>query len=251
MKLREYPVAPATFQLPPDEERKNLHVGDYVKLTFVDTSAERMWVKVTKIASPGVYRGELMNTPIAVSLTKGTPVVFSWQHVIDISDEDTPSGFEELLAYCKNTARWVVNIDRGSNPLTDSPPFLEAKRHIMSAVELSAWDKMDGHQAEILKELDAALRSFPTDVLKSEQDKLNPDEQNPADLAVDPDVTAMFSALFKSVTDSSSLNLYMIMHPPAAECGLLDSAFYRLLSPEDKKHAEAVWNARGHAAGKS
>jgi hypothetical protein len=87
--IADYLVAPApTFEIPPDEERKNLKVEDFAKLCFKHPGSpmgERMWVKVQRITGAGEYEGTLDNDPIIVPMKCGDEVSFKWNNVIEIS----------------------------------------------------------------------------------------------------------------------------------------------------------------------
>ena len=88
--LGDYTVAPApTFGLPPDEERKNMKVGEYAKVSFQipqgfpgDPNVERMWVLIQKVTAPGEYEGILNNDPVIVPMQDGDEVKFKWNNVI-------------------------------------------------------------------------------------------------------------------------------------------------------------------------
>lgn len=92
--------SPATFWIPPREDRENLRVGQAVKLTFhlegdddgaVVTQVERMWVWVSEVRPDG-YVGILDDQPGAyepsddIYLVMGAEVPFLSEHVIDIAD---------------------------------------------------------------------------------------------------------------------------------------------------------------------
>jgi hypothetical protein len=67
--LTDYTVAPApTFGLPPDNERKAIVPGQFVKVVFnfQGEMSERMWVKVTDYREgkgSGKFIGSLDNNP--------------------------------------------------------------------------------------------------------------------------------------------------------------------------------------------
>ncbi|HEX4343031.1 MAG TPA: DUF2314 domain-containing protein [Verrucomicrobiae bacterium] len=81
--------SPATFWIPPQEQRADLRPGDLVKLIFritVDDEmhVERMWVRVTEI-KPEYYIGALDNDPYCTNeLQSGMRVEFHSDHVIEI-----------------------------------------------------------------------------------------------------------------------------------------------------------------------
>jgi len=86
-KLGDYTVPPAdTFELPEDSVRRSLVEGCFAKLVFDE--AERMWVKITKVVSEGVYEGELDNVPVCVDLECGAHIEFEWKHIIDFIPVD-------------------------------------------------------------------------------------------------------------------------------------------------------------------
>ena len=72
---------PDTFYVPPEDERRNLKVGDFAKLGFEDR--ERMWVLVTG-KEGDLYFGLLSNTPMSVDMKYGDKVEFEQHHIMDI-----------------------------------------------------------------------------------------------------------------------------------------------------------------------
>jgi hypothetical protein len=79
----------SSFEIPEKEARNGLRVGDHAKLIFIERiraqeEGERMWVKVTKVRSPGKYEGVIDNDPVVVNMTYGDPIVFYAEHVCDI-----------------------------------------------------------------------------------------------------------------------------------------------------------------------
>ena len=94
--------APSTFFIPPENERRNLRIGQAAKLIFrirvvdeagvAEVVTERMWVYVTgKLGA--VYEGRLQNQPEATSdFRPGTQVRFLAEHVCDI--DDPPKDFQ-------------------------------------------------------------------------------------------------------------------------------------------------------------
>ena len=87
---------PTTFEIPSDEEKSKVKVGDFVKLNFLynkqvpipnqaghTCSAERMWVQVTGIED-GQYKGEINNTPLNTDLQEKMVVDFELKHVCSI-----------------------------------------------------------------------------------------------------------------------------------------------------------------------
>jgi len=79
---------PLTFFIPTIKEKKELNVGDRVKLGFANNNGkcgERMWVKIIKIK--GIYfQGELDNRPLNpdFGIQVGSEIDFSFKHIIDI-----------------------------------------------------------------------------------------------------------------------------------------------------------------------
>jgi len=86
MLNREFP---ATFLIPPEDERIGLSTGDFVKLIFRietddDTAVERMWVKVTEVRASG-YLGILDNDALCTeAIRSGMQIEFHADHVIQI-----------------------------------------------------------------------------------------------------------------------------------------------------------------------
>lgn len=79
-----------TFQIPSLQERKNLKIGNSVKLIFLNSDeelpAERMWVIITKIILNG-YEGTLDNNPAFNNELKYNDVIiFKYENIIDIND---------------------------------------------------------------------------------------------------------------------------------------------------------------------
>lgn len=99
---RDYP---ATFQIPPAEDKAMLASGDLVKLMFMshDGWGERMWVKVVKSRRRG-HIGVLQNEPIGIArLNWGRRIRFTNDHIIDIVfsediDEFHAEGLREIEA---------------------------------------------------------------------------------------------------------------------------------------------------------
>lgn len=97
-KLRSGEVSnrehPASFWIPPVEDRRNVEPGDAVKLMFMmkDGWGERMWVDVEKRRGRK-YVGSLVNTPIGIPrLGWGDVIKFRVEHIIDI-DKDNGNDF--------------------------------------------------------------------------------------------------------------------------------------------------------------
>jgi hypothetical protein len=88
--------APSTFWIPPEDERRNLRVGQAAKLIFkirvldkagnAEVVTERMWVYVTSRRA-AVYEGRLQSQAEATSdFRPGTQVRFLAEHVCDIAN---------------------------------------------------------------------------------------------------------------------------------------------------------------------
>ncbi|SIT56316.1 conserved hypothetical protein [Mesorhizobium prunaredense] len=92
---------PDTFHIPEEAQRRNLKVGDVVKVMFEYAypdewdieermEGERMWVKIVAIKGP-YFVATLDNTPICTAdwheLEWGSEVVFLPEHVIEIADQ--------------------------------------------------------------------------------------------------------------------------------------------------------------------
>jgi hypothetical protein len=89
---------PRSFSIPRSEQRKNLPVGQIVKLIFDPCSggfSERMWVVVTGKTQSG-YVGKLDDTPAFIrGLNAGDTVLFGPEHVVAF----TPSGEQLELPF--------------------------------------------------------------------------------------------------------------------------------------------------------
>ena len=73
---------PDTFEIPSDEVKEALTVGDVVKLIF--DGSERMWVCITS-RSGNRFHGWLDNTPyVVVGLNYKDPIEFEARHIIDV-----------------------------------------------------------------------------------------------------------------------------------------------------------------------
>ena len=81
---------PATFWMPPSEERENCVVGDCVKLILVnhnDAPSERLWVDVVEVLG-GRYRGRLRHAvTFFIELDPYAEIEFGPEHIIQIWDE--------------------------------------------------------------------------------------------------------------------------------------------------------------------
>lgn len=107
-------LAPDTFRLPPEQDRRRLKIGDFAKLLFMlpegvksdllgDPRGERMWVKIDRVVfSPMTdsrvpflssacpqrlvvcYEGTLDNDPYFIEASAGDVVRFSACHIIEI-----------------------------------------------------------------------------------------------------------------------------------------------------------------------
>jgi hypothetical protein len=102
--LTRHQRAPRTFQIPSQEARSAVRVGQAVKLVFrirvtdergsTDVVTERMWVYVTGREAER-YVGRLQNQPECTpDLAPGTVVHFLADHIADISDP--PAGYEPV-----------------------------------------------------------------------------------------------------------------------------------------------------------
>jgi hypothetical protein len=109
---------PKTFKIPPEDQRRNVRPGEFVKLPFEIAvpsdedfeaiEAERMWVEV--IGSEGPYFiGRLCNHPVFAKkrvLRHGSRIVFLPEHVIDIDrSEDKKTGPAAIRRKRKRSAR--------------------------------------------------------------------------------------------------------------------------------------------------
>lgn len=99
-------IHPQTFMIPPLARRRNLRLGQLVKLGFEATveaakalangcNGERMWVEITKVSGPGEYTGKLESQPAfpvlwCGGLKVGDEVRFSAKHVL--SHVPAPTG---------------------------------------------------------------------------------------------------------------------------------------------------------------
>jgi hypothetical protein len=231
MELIDYTVSPVpAFQLPADSERKDLKIGDHVKVTFCrQGTLSDIWVRITKILSPGAYRGKLQNQSAhhVPKAERAHFIVFSWNHVIDISmlcrvinsRKVWPECYHDLVAYPRNTMSWIEQLVKSSNhPAELTGAFDEAMQHINITRELIHAGKMEGHEVDILRESDAALRCFP-ELLEAEQNKF------------DPNVIEKFAAEYPNIQNkeySTWATLYMVMHPPAeSESRMVSSISHR------------------------
>jgi len=90
---------PDSFEIPSEEEKARVKVGDFVKIGFKHNagprgaliSAERMWVQVT---GPGV--GVLDNDPVVVFMTIGDKVKFKPKNILSILSTEVPAGPQEM-----------------------------------------------------------------------------------------------------------------------------------------------------------
>ena len=91
--VRQHRKYPETFSIPDRTAKVAVQVGDYVKLSFINTSrdpdqvgGERMWVMVKKIDGRK-YSGVLHNEPISFqkrALKYGDKIEFESRHILDI-----------------------------------------------------------------------------------------------------------------------------------------------------------------------
>ena len=86
------------FEIPSEEVRTSLRIGDWVKLLFQFKKpkgacrGERMWVEITDVAAHA-YRGTLLSTPKFLKKPKkGDPVDFLALHVADVDRKTAAQG---------------------------------------------------------------------------------------------------------------------------------------------------------------
>ena len=77
-------------------EIRGLHVGDFVKLTFLTgpSSSETLSVRITSI-SGSAFRGKLADRPVAPALSKlraGSPVAFTVAHIHSLGKRGAARG---------------------------------------------------------------------------------------------------------------------------------------------------------------
>lgn len=111
---------PKTFWIPPEERRRSIKGGDFVKLPFEisvpdqdqfgPTAHERMWVKVEGEDAP-YFVGKLMNQPVCSdvqkALKRGSQVVFLPENIIDIQTAEEAKA-EELAEKRQKRMQTVV-----------------------------------------------------------------------------------------------------------------------------------------------
>jgi len=127
---------PRSFFIPSEETRRNLAVGELVRLLFFltdprdeDPRAERMWVGLERVEGHE-YVGVLTNQPAAITgLDRGDEVRFRAEHVIDVSADDPYGPFlaftsRRLLEDDSLEPGWVIH-DRESE---DHPPREDGTR---------------------------------------------------------------------------------------------------------------------------
>jgi len=81
-----------TFVIPSREEREDLWPGDQAKVVFEDFG-ERLWVRVVDVLDGCVYVGAIVSSPLYIDCRMGEKLVFSPEHVADISRKSIP-GFD-------------------------------------------------------------------------------------------------------------------------------------------------------------
>ena len=104
--LARHRKSPATFEIPSDEERAQVQVGDMVKLLFLFdedwpdsegegrageplVSCERMWVTTTRVTEAG-YEGRLESLPRTTDVIRpGERVSFQSDHIASIFIPET------------------------------------------------------------------------------------------------------------------------------------------------------------------
>ena len=83
---------PTTFEIPTEQEKKELKPGMYTKLVFESIKkpqtrifSERMWVKVTKVSKTGLV-GTLANDPIILPNLKFEDTIkFELNNIVSIA----------------------------------------------------------------------------------------------------------------------------------------------------------------------
>lgn len=84
--------APATFQIPTDDMKASIQVGDHVKIGAMPTipgpfEAEKFWVRVTAIPEPGRFEGVVRND-LTMTANHGLrcddPVEFESRHILTV-----------------------------------------------------------------------------------------------------------------------------------------------------------------------
>jgi hypothetical protein len=94
---------PDIYQIPKEEDRKNLRVGDLVKLIFrfadewsprKDNECERMWVEVLAADEEELnYQGKLLNTPrLHSAIGEGHELWFHPLHVFSLERAEDQIG---------------------------------------------------------------------------------------------------------------------------------------------------------------
>lgn len=86
---------PRTFEIPPENERHALTIGDFVKVIFVidrpspdGPRGERMWLRVVDVLGAGSYVGALDNLPHDFpQYSRGDRFRFDARHVCQILRE--------------------------------------------------------------------------------------------------------------------------------------------------------------------
>lgn len=76
------------FQIPPQDIRENLMVGDFAKIGIEGAGVgERFWVKVTKALEDGLYQSTLANNLITFSAEVGYRFIFGPEHVLGVYEK--------------------------------------------------------------------------------------------------------------------------------------------------------------------
>lgn len=84
---------PKTFEIPSNEEKKEISRGDYVKVGFLqDGESERMWLIVEEITD-GDITGILDNDPVMTNCKRGDRFTVYVDNVLSILTR--PSGKEK------------------------------------------------------------------------------------------------------------------------------------------------------------
>ena len=99
---------PDTFDILPLEERRDLAVGQSVKLCFLPhkqrgkfSVPERMWVNITHVVKAGGnvnYMGRLDSNPLTVRVRYKDEIVFGPENVFSIFNADDARGFNVVRA---------------------------------------------------------------------------------------------------------------------------------------------------------
>lgn len=94
---RRAAACPATYVIPPRDEREDLWPGDLAKVVVVAVGAascgERIWVRVGPRAEGDfLYRGTVVSFPATPGLSSGDELRFGPEHVADVHRAVTGAG---------------------------------------------------------------------------------------------------------------------------------------------------------------